>query len=90
MAGAGARLSGLRVPCVAGHAYTTGVRGVPELLVVLIVYFGASAAVRRLDALFGVTGYFAAALIYLAMTALSMAGMQVLERRAARGVERAG
>ena len=36
------------------------------------------------------TFYFAAALIYLAMTALSMAGMQVLERRAARGVEPAG
>ena len=36
------------------------------------------------------TFYFAAALIYLAMSALSMAGMQVLERRAARGVEPAG
>ena len=36
------------------------------------------------------TFYFAAALVYLAVTALSMAGMQVLERRAARGVEPAG
>ena len=197
MAGAGARLSRRRLLRAAGHGYTTAVRGVPELLVVLIVYFGASAAVRRLAALFGATGYFelspfiggvlalsltfgayatevlrgaflavppqqaeaaqalglsrlralrhvllpqvwrsalpglgnlflvllkdtslvsvvgldelmrksaiavsytrepftfyfAAALIYLAMTALSMAGMQVLERRAARGVEPAG
>ena len=35
------------------------------------------------------TFYFAAALIYLAMIALSMAGTQALERRAARGVEQA-
>ena len=58
MAGAGARLSRRRLLRAAGHGYTTAVRGVPELLVVLIVYFGASAAVRRLAALFGATGYF--------------------------------
>ena len=32
------------------------VRGVPALLVVLIVYFGASAAIGRLAALFGAAG----------------------------------
>ena len=58
LAGAGARLSRRRLLRAAGHGYTTAVRGVPELLVVLIVYFGASVTVRRLAALFGAAGYF--------------------------------
>ena len=56
LAGAGARLSRRRLLRAGGHAYTTAVRGVPELLVVLIVYFGASAAIGRLAVLFGAAG----------------------------------
>ena len=56
LVGAGARLSRYRLLRGAGHAYTTAVRGVPEMLVVLLVYFGASAAVRRVAALAGITG----------------------------------
>jgi len=40
--GAVAKLSGNRFARMAAEAYTTGVRGVPELLVVLIIYFGSS------------------------------------------------
>lgn len=58
IAGAAARMSRRRLPRTAAQAYTTAVRGVPELLVILIVYFGASAAAGRVAALFGVTGFF--------------------------------
>jgi putative lysine/arginine/ornithine/histidine/octopine transport system permease protein len=40
--GATAKLSGSRVARAAAEAYTTVVRGLPELLVVLIIYFGSS------------------------------------------------
>jgi polar amino acid transport system permease protein len=36
------------------------------------------------------TFYVAAAVIYLAMTAISMAGIQLLEKRANRGIRREG
>ncbi|MQX35011.1 ABC transporter permease subunit [Roseospira navarrensis] len=39
------------------HAYTTIIRGIPELLVVLLIYFGASVALMKLAAPFGYTGY---------------------------------
>lgn len=40
-----------------GESYTTLVRGVPELLVVLIVYFGSTAALTGLAGLFGIDTY---------------------------------
>jgi len=50
LAGAAAKLSRFRVLRMIADAYTTIVRGVPELLVILLVYFGGTAA---LSALFG-------------------------------------
>ena len=58
IAGAAARMSRGRLLRAAAQAYTTAIRGVPELLVVLIVYFGASAAIGRVAGLFGATGFF--------------------------------
>ena len=37
--------------------YTTVVRGVPELLVIYLVFFGGSAAVMKIAKVFGYTGY---------------------------------
>ena len=39
------KLSQLRLPVLIGQAYTTIVRGLPELLVILVVYFGGTAAI---------------------------------------------
>lgn len=51
---AAASLSGSRVARTAAGAYATTVRGIPEFLVVLLVFFGGS---RGLQALFGFFGY---------------------------------
>lgn len=51
--GATAKLSRSRVARAAGGAYTTVVRGLPELLVVLIIYFGSSGALTALSGWFG-------------------------------------
>ncbi|GES43206.1 ABC transporter permease [Rhizobium dioscoreae] len=42
------KLSQLRLPVLIGRAYTTIVRGLPELLVILVVYFGGTAAITAL------------------------------------------
>lgn len=42
------KLSTMRVPALVGQAYTTIVRGLPELLVILVVYFGGTAAITAL------------------------------------------
>ena len=72
MAGAAARMSRRRLPRAAAHTYTTAVRGVPELLVVLIVYFGASAVIGRVAGLFGATGYFEPSPFIAGVVALSL------------------
>ena len=72
IAGAAARMSRRRLLRAAVQAYTTAVRGVPELLVVLIVYFGASAAIGRVAALFGFTGFFELNPFLAGVTALSL------------------
>ena len=72
IAGAAARMSRLRLLTSAVQVYTTAVRGVPELLVVLIVYFGASAAIGRVAALFGFTGFFELNPFLAGVTALSL------------------
>ena len=72
IAGAAARMSRRRLLRTAARAYTTAVRGVPELLVVLIVYFGAAAAIGRVAALFGFTGFFELNPFLAGVTALSL------------------
>ncbi|WP_041795754.1 ABC transporter permease [Pararhodospirillum photometricum] len=46
--GASLKLSGSRLARAIGNAYTDLFRGLPELLVVLIIYYGAEAAARAL------------------------------------------
>ena len=72
IAGAAARMSRRRPLRAAALGYTTAVRGVPELLVVLIVYFGASAAIGRVAALFGVTGFYELNPFLAGVSALSL------------------
>ena len=72
IAGAVARMSRRRPLRAAALGYTTAVRGVPELLVVLIVYFGASAAIGRVAALFGVTGFYELNPFLAGVSALSL------------------
>ncbi len=71
--GAGAKLSGIGVLKVIGEAYTTVIRGLPELLVVLIIYFGSSGVLTAAAGWLGHDGFvelgpFAAGVIALGLT----------------------
>ncbi|MCC6469753.1 MAG: ABC transporter permease [Alphaproteobacteria bacterium] len=55
--GALAKLSGLRALEIAADAYTTVVRGIPELLVIYLLFFGGSGALMFVASMFGHTGY---------------------------------
>lgn len=71
--GATARLSDNRVARSVSVAYTTVIRGIPELLTVLIIYFGATTALMSVAGLFGYNEYievgpFAAGVIALGLT----------------------
>ncbi len=54
---ASAKLSGLLPLRLAADGYTTLLRGVPDLLVIYLLYFGGSAALGSIAGLFGVTGF---------------------------------
>jgi octopine/nopaline transport system permease protein len=56
--GATAKLSGSRPLVAVAEVYTTIVRGVPELLVIYLLFFGSGGAIRWLASLLGVEGYF--------------------------------
>ncbi|MCV6611510.1 MAG: ABC transporter permease [Amphritea sp.] len=71
--GATARLSGNRIARSISVAYTTVIRGIPELLTVLIIYFGATTALMSVAGLFGYEEYievgpFAAGVVALGLT----------------------
>lgn len=71
--GASAKLSRSRIARGIGGLYTTVVRGVPELLIVLIIYFGTAGLLTRLAESFGHHGYvelspYAAGVIALGLT----------------------
>ncbi|WP_322083694.1 ABC transporter permease subunit [Burkholderia sp. BCC1972] len=53
MAGAMAKLSGSRVLVSAATAYTTLIRGVPEFVMMLLVFYGGQILLNRLSAAFG-------------------------------------
>ncbi len=55
--GALAKLSGMGVLAAAADAYTTVVRGIPELLVIYLLFFGGSGAIMAVARVFGHTGY---------------------------------
>lgn len=52
-----AKLSGVRIFRIAGDLYTTVFRGVPELLVIYLFYFGGSTFVTSVGHWFGATGF---------------------------------
>lgn len=52
-----AKLSRSRIARVAGDVYTTIFRGVPELLIIYLIYFGGSKAMASLAGLFGVENF---------------------------------
>ena len=71
--GATARLSGNPLARAISTGYTTLIRGIPELLTVLIIYFGATTALMSIASLFGYDEYievgpFAAGVIALGLT----------------------
>jgi len=55
--GAWAKISGGRGLKIAADTYTTVLRGIPDLLVIYLFYFGGSAAVTALGRLFGAEGF---------------------------------
>lgn len=54
---AAAKCSGSTPLRLAGDAYTTVLRGVPDLLVIYLFYFGGSAALGAIGGLFGAEGF---------------------------------
>ncbi|MFD1561032.1 ABC transporter permease [Paraburkholderia silviterrae] len=54
---ASAKLSGVRIFRIAGDCYTTVFRGVPELLVIYLFYFGGSTFVTTVGHWFGAQGF---------------------------------
>ncbi len=54
---AAAKLSSRLIPRALGDAYTTVLRGVPDLLVIYLVYFGGSAIVTKLGKALGWEGF---------------------------------
>ncbi|WP_064710633.1 ABC transporter permease [Rhizobium bangladeshense] len=61
------KLSKLRVWALLARAYTTIVRGLPELLIVLVVYFGGTAAITALTGRYIEINAFAAGVAALAI-----------------------
>jgi octopine/nopaline transport system permease protein len=57
MIGASAKLRGGRVLGAAMDVYTTVFRGVPELLVIFLLFYGSSSAIMSIAGIFGHTGY---------------------------------
>ena len=57
LAGAWAKLSRYRLLNITGNAYTTLVRGIPDLVLMLIIYFGGQTLVNALGEATGLWGY---------------------------------
>ncbi|SEH85619.1 amino acid ABC transporter membrane protein 1, PAAT family [Rhizobium tibeticum] len=55
--GAGAKVAGGRGARFVADAYTTVLRGIPDLLVIFLFYFGGSAVVTTVGRLFGAEGF---------------------------------
>ncbi|MEX2693239.1 ABC transporter permease [Rhizobium mongolense] len=55
--GAWAKISGSRGLRIAADTYTTVLRGIPDLLVIYLFYFGGSAVVTAVGQLFGAQGF---------------------------------
>jgi octopine/nopaline transport system permease protein len=55
--GASAKIAGGRITRAVADGYTTVLRGVPDLLVIYLFYFGSSAILTPLGRFFGATGF---------------------------------
>ena len=71
--GASLKLSRSRVAYAIGATYTTVIRGLPELLVVLIIYFGSAGLLTRVAGWFGHDGYVELTPLAAGITALGIA-----------------
>ncbi|MEO9654491.1 ABC transporter permease [Marinomonas sp.] len=70
--GASAKLSSVRVLQWIANGYTTIIRGVPELLTVLIIYFGATSVLMAIASLFGYDEYIEVGAFAAGVTALGL------------------
>lgn len=57
VAGASAKIAGGRITRAVADGYTTVLRGIPDLLVIYLFYFGSSAILTPLGRFFGATGF---------------------------------
>ncbi len=71
--GAAAKLSGSRTARMLGTLYTTLVRGIPELLLVLSIYFGGSMLLMWIGSWFGYEAYIEISAFAAGVAALSIA-----------------
>jgi len=55
--GAWAKLSGSKAANIAGETYTTLIRGIPELVLLFLLYFGLEIALRSLFSLLGIPDF---------------------------------
>lgn len=72
LAGAGAKMSRFAVVRGVGQTYTTVVRGIPEILMVLLVYFGGEDIINRIAESFGYDGYLEINVFAAGVTALAL------------------
>lgn len=70
--GASAKLSPFKTLRWIAHAYTTIIRGIPELLTVLIIYFGATTVLMSIASLFGYDEYIEVSAFAAGVTALGL------------------
>jgi His/Glu/Gln/Arg/opine family amino acid ABC transporter permease subunit len=73
LVGALLKLSRSRIAYGIGATYTTLIRGLPELLVVLIIYFGSAGLLTRVAGWFGYQGYLELSPLAAGITALGIA-----------------
>ena len=73
IAGASAKLSSSRIAKTVGNGYTLLIRGIPELLLVLTIYFGSSAVLMAIASIFGYNEYIELSPFVAGVTALSIA-----------------
>lgn len=70
--GASAKLSSIKVLKGIAEVYTTVIRGIPELLTVLIIYFGATTVLMSIASLFGYDEYIEIGPFAAGVTALGL------------------
>ena len=71
--GASAKLSKYKIANAIGNGYTLFIRGMPELLLVLTIYFGSSAVLMAIASLFGYDEYIELSPFVAGVIALSIA-----------------